>query len=341
MKRKTKIIVAIIIMLIMAIFISGCSVEKIQPRYGLVRNTEYQPIEAFEFREYLETSEITPEKASDEIEDEIHELEESLVQYINDEYGLDWEVSGAEIYQVDFSKISGFETFNALAEPKYNSFYLSNSGMIFNEEGIEYISAHELIHCLSYKNIGTYRFVLKDENGNELGYYTSEAFTDLLTIEFFENQGREDVRSFFYSNSGYCYTACALSMLEKSIPNAMKYFLTNDTESLETDFNKLANKYIEVPEGFEENLFKSFLYRADMNMVAAMSIATYGITDEYAYIFVNSAYGNFEEVVIMSKGLEKEVQEDIYEECINLYKSEGELTEDILDFAEHLKSCIG
>lgn len=340
MKRKIKNIVVIVWLLITAIMISGCSAEKIEPRYGLVRNVEFQQIEPFDFEDYLDDSEIVPEKANSVNEKAILELELDLVEYINKEYGLDWDVSEPKIYQLDFSEIRGYEAMNALAEPKKNSFYLNESSMI-SEEKVEYISAHELVHCLMYKNTGTYRFVLKDEEGNELGYYTSEAFTDLLTIEFFESQGSDDVRSFFYSNSAYCYTTCALSMLEKIIPNEIGYFLTNNSESFEKDFNNIANKYIEVKEGFEENLFRTFLYRADLNMIATMQIAEYGITNDISYIFVNSIFGNFEEVVIMSKGLEKAKREEIYDECINLYKSEGELPDDVIEFADHLRSCIG
>ena len=76
-------------------------------------------------------------------------------------------------------------------------------------------------------------------------------------------------------------------------------------------------------------------------MIATMQIAEYGITNDISYIFVNSIFGNFEEVVIMSKGLEKAQREEVYDECINLYKSEGELPDDVIEFADHLRSCIG
>lgn len=341
MKRKTKIIVTIILLMITAFFISGCSAEKkAEPEYGVVEEATYRQVVSDSFAEILEDAGVTANEASEDSKKEISKLEEDLVEFINEEYDLNWEASGVEVYELDFSLVEGYGIYNAMADPEANSFYLNTAIDDASDSRVQFISGHELVHCLTYKNLGTYKFVLKDSEGAELGYYTSEAFADLLAIKFFESREMPEVRDFFYSSSGYCYTTCALVMLEKSIPNEMYYFLTNDMESLERDFNELADKYIKMPDGYEDNAFEAFLYRTDLNLAITRTIAEGYLTSDLSSMWLQTIFGNFETVALLSRGQTDEVKQEIYDECYGLFESEGEITGDLKTFTDYLKSCM-
>lgn len=341
MRRKIKIVALIIIMLITALFISGCSAEKIEPRYGIVEEASYQELDSVSFSDILEDSEVVPSEATTKSQEMISKLEESLVAFVNDEYNLSWRASDVKVYELDFSLLEGYSIYNAMADPEENSFYLNTAAGNLEDNAVQFLSVHELVHCLTYENLGTYKFVLEDSEGAELGYYTSEAFADFLAIKFFESQGDTEVRNFFYNNSGYCYTTCALVMLEESIPNEMYYFLTNDIESLERDFNELADEYMEMPNGFEDNSFEAFLYRTDLNLALTKTMAQGYMTSEYTNMWLQTVYGNFETVAILSRGLEDEQKQSIYDECYRLFQLEGEIVDEIDEFADYLKSCMG
>lgn len=340
MKKRIKSFVVIILLVLMSLFITGCSVKKIEPQYGLLEEAEYSAKISISFSDILEEEGVVAEKADSEEQENISSIESELVNFINEEYDLDWKTSNVQVYELDFSEVDGYSVYNAMADPENNSFFRNSAVETPNEEQAQIIYVHELIHCLTYKNLGTYKFVLTDSENGELGYYNSEAFTDFLTIKFFESKGMPEAKEFLYSNSGYCYTTCALIMLEEAIPNEIYYFLTNDIESFEKDFNKLASEYMDIPDGLEENAFETFLYRTDLNQAATLALARGEYSQNIINIWFQTIFGNFEEVVIISRGLSTETQNEIYDECYNLFASEGEITDELDEFLEYLNSCI-
>ena len=67
MKRKTKIIVTIILLMITAFFISGCSAEKkAEPEYGVVEEATYRQVVSDSFAEILEDAGVTANEASED-----------------------------------------------------------------------------------------------------------------------------------------------------------------------------------------------------------------------------------------------------------------------------------
>lgn len=332
-------IVAIIT--IMALGITGCSnVKKIEPRYGLVEEAVYTEKTLISFTDILKEANVTVEKSDNETSEFISNLEIELVDFINDKYDLNWTTSEVEVYELNFSDVEGYGIYNAMADPENNDLFLNTAVGDIEQDNVKVFSVHELIHCLTFKNLGTYKFVLTDSEGNELGYYTSEAFTDFLTIKFFESKGMPEVKEFLYSNSGYCYTTCALDMLESSIPNEMYYYLTNDINSLEKEFNELSDKYMKIPSELEDNAFESFLYRADIMQAVTLTLIQGGYSQNLANMWIQSIFGNFEEVVIISRGQPTDVQQENYDKCYELFNSEGEITGSLNEFLEYLKSCI-
>ena len=343
MKEKIKNVVVIIVMLIVAFFITGCSDKKIEPRYGILEEAVYRDLDSVSFTDILNESGITVKEANEESKEIVSSLENELVEYINNEYNLEWKESGVSVYELDFSKVDGYSIYNAMADPENNSFFLNTS--VYSEldtldTNVQIIAVHELIHCLTYENVGTYKFVLTDSEGGKLGYYNSEAFTDFLTIKFFESKGMPEVKEFLYTNSGYCYTTCCLIMLESAIPNEIYYYLTNDIESLEKEFNDLASKYMIIPENTENNAFEAFLYRTDLNQAITIMFTQGYYSQELTDNWIQSVFGNFEEVVILSRGQSRKSQKESFEECYNLFELEGDITGELEEFLEYLNSCI-
>ena len=98
MKEKIKNVVVIIVMLIVAFFITGCSDKKIEPRYGILEEAVYRDLDSVSFTDILNESGITVKEANEESKEIVSSLENELVEYINNEYNLEWKESGVSVY---------------------------------------------------------------------------------------------------------------------------------------------------------------------------------------------------------------------------------------------------
>lgn len=335
MKRRISFIIT---MIMIALLFTSCGVnsetEKIVPKYGLVGEAEYMYKNVDNFSDVVKDSKITVIEASSEEQEQLDNLTEDVVNFLNEEYNIEWKSEKIELYKVDFLQLEGYELYNAIAAPKDRKMYVNTT----LNENAKFVEVHELIHCIRYENVGRCEFVM-EKGDHALGGYTSEAFTDLITIKYFESKGISGAREFFNINSNYSYTTCALSMLERSIPNEIYYYLTEDMKSFKTDFTKLADKYIEKNEELEEE-FEAFLTRPDMHMLVTRLILIEGIEEDLTKIWTDCVFGNFERVAIMSRDLDEKQKDEILQEVYDLFKSEGELPEELIEILDYLKSCM-
>lgn len=328
-----------ILMLLSCVACAENSGRKVEPKYGFVETAEYLGESAPPISETIKEMGLTPEESSAEEKESINELAKEMVDFINEEYNLEWSYVDVETYRVDFASMEGYEIYNAVADPENSKFYISTTvaERISNEQLI-YLAGHELEHIIRYANIGGFEFVLEDETSSMLGSYTSEAFTDLITIKFFESKGDEKVREFFYTNSSYCYTVTALTMLEYSMPDLEYYYLTDDMDAFRSGFESLAKQYIVTYNGLE-NEFEAFLYRTDLNMRLTQAIY-YGYCDQsIANMWLECIYGNLERVFIMSQGCTTAEKEEVYDVCHEFFLCEGD-TFSIQEQLDYFESCM-
>ena len=85
MKKRIKSVVVIILLVLMSVFITGCSVKKIEPQYGLLEEAEYSAKISISFSDILEEEGVVAEKADSEEQENISGIESELVNFINEE----------------------------------------------------------------------------------------------------------------------------------------------------------------------------------------------------------------------------------------------------------------
>lgn len=319
------------------------AIEKKIPKYGI------QTDDAFRIWnkniDKTNNNETVPENVlkiseNSELGKRIHELGTDIVTYINEVYGTRWVYEYVVIGMYDFSNTE-FSKYNAYYSTEDYVLYL-NSDYQYDASGINYIVTHELIHYIRQLNIGTADFQYDNTNG--LGNFMMEALTDLLTIELFNET--EDVQKFFINNSSYCYSVVSMQILQLSIPSLMKYYLENDMDSLEKEFNELSNKYVDYTGTTVDNPFINYLDIIDASQVAYNAMSSAYIANNSAFlqfgkIHHNYELGQYELSLLLLRESETEIKKKAIS-YINVLYSEEMKNEDESYFEEFIffESCV-
>lgn len=309
-----KKIFALFITICMAITVVSCSANnsntKQKPQYGIQNDETFrlwtkQVVE----EQDIYIGEQNSIEVDSEVFDKVQTMGEKIVNYINNSYNMNWAYEYVPLRLYDFSNTQ-FKNYNAYYSEKDYILYL-NSNYQFDSYGIDYIIAHELIHYIRHLNIGTTDF--QYENTNGLGRYMMEALTDLLTIDVYG--GTEDVETFFINNSAYCYQVTTMKILSLAIPKIMEYYLQDDIETLEKEFNALSEKYIEFSNIAVENHFVNYLDVIDASYVSynAMVNAFYMRNDYYFEKYAKAHHdyelGQYELTLMLLRDSNKETKQ--------------------------------
>jgi len=345
MKIKKKLFLCTVITVLITLVLTACSVNndvdtKLTTKYCEKEVIYFEnPSEDFCFTKKIgDNVEFVELEA--EIQNIINQLETYLYQYIIKEYNLDWKFTKTEVKVLDFSKIADGEyaTYAAMADPCCNIIYLNARLSTF--EDLIYRYTHELVHCLIFYNEGSYKFVLLDGNGGNIGYYVGEAFTDLIAADYLKGLGEEKPVDYFLRSSGYASTLAALQALELSIPDMKEMYLKLEAEEFCKRINDLGKMYIS--DGETVNYGEIFLYQADLNLKSSHSIIYAQNEQEYnnfANIFLRTSFGNYEIVLGISNGLELEKENQAFEFIDNLFEIEGKNSQ-IEEYLNYFKSCL-
>ena len=343
MKKLISILLVLVLMLGLLTGCSGNTIQKREPKLGVLGLKEselYVNSADYAIGEHLEEAGVKIKEVDDaSVNEYINQLARELVDFANAEYGLEWEYADITTYTMDVSKSSNYYYYNAIADPAYGRFYFNEIfGGNMDADDVKYVAAHELVHLIRYHNIGRYEFGPTDDQGYGLGFYTGEAFTDLFVVKFFAAKGDEQAKRYFNVSSAYCYTNCALAMLEYPIPNLMMYYLTDDYDGFATDFNAVADMCIESSEEHISEA-QAFLYRADVDKKVVDKYAAGKATIHDLLLREECVYGNFERAAMMAQGCSAEERKEVYQLCCDLFEDEG--TAPMLqEYLKYFKDCM-
>lgn len=348
MMKKVKVMVCVILALIMMMTTAACASigdtdTKCAMNYSMkeyVFPEKDVPVDDFCFTDIIGGMEM----ASELIEDDAIRMEEinrGLFDFVVKKYDLDWEYSSVKVLVMDFSKVAGGEYayYGAMADPDCGVIYI-NSFVLKTSQDVIYRAVHEFIHCMVYNNHGTMNFAIFDENGNYIGYYVSEAITDLITVDFLESEGEKDALDYFLNGSNYCYTMVSLQILEHSIPDMKKMYLNMEAEKFCQEITKLGEMHIEDGESVDYG--KVFLHQADVYQAYSTAILYATTLEEYTMCLnkVQSAmFGNFEIVCAVSDGLSAKEEKKMVQYIEHVFELEG-AAELMVEYIDYFRECM-
>lgn len=319
-----------IIMCICLLFnLASCSKSTVNLSYQVKYDTIYRKFSETILSEEINKYGISSEPVPLAMQQEINALHKDVLTFINSKYNLNWKYKEVSAYLVDLNHL-GYLGYVAMADPRYERFYLNSSWETSDYENI-YRSVHELIHCIRYNNIGKSEFTL-EKNSKILGYYVGESLTDLLTSEYFENLGDSKAYEFFLNSSQYCYTTVAAKIIEYSIPNLCYYYLIDDIDTLSKEFNSIASNSINL----NADYFERFANYSDILMISVKEYLYLNDSESISKLR-SCMLANFELVVAASRNLENSSQ--VIDEIEYLFELEN-ATSAYKDFILHLKSLL-
>ena len=345
MKRKMRKIICVL-MVILMVLSTGCSAEsdvdtKMEVKY-CTSKVKYGEATAdeFIFSEII-GDDVVFESFNDEVIEYLEELEKDLYDYLVEEFDLDWKFVHTDIRALNFATISEgkYTLYAAMADPTNKTVYM-NTMFVQSGKDLVYRVVHELIHCLRSYNTGTVEYVFENAEGQVIGYYVGESYTDIVAAGFLETLGEETPLDYFLLGSSYCYSTVALQIVEYSIPNATKMYLENDMQSYYEALKKLTQEHIK--DGNEVDYAEKFLYHSDLIIYATTDLLDVATIDEFKTIsrfLLNAMYGNFEIALSVSDSLDKKGEEEVFELVKHMFELEGE-SEEIDKRLDYLKTCL-
>lgn len=346
--KKRMLKVVCVLMVILSVMTTGCSANtdkdtKMTTKYCIIGVTydEGETADDFHFTELVKGSDAECYELAEQTQELVISLEESLHEYLNERYNLEWEFKSTNVRMLDFSKVSNGEYtyYAAMADPEYETVYV-NSLFVNKEKDLVYRLAHEFIHCMRYYNIGTTMYVLKKEDNSYIGYYTGESFTDLIAADFLETLGEDAPLDYFLNGSGYCYTTVALQVLDYSIENSKKMYLENNMQEFYTALKTLSEEHI--ADGKEVNYAEKFIYNADVIIYSSNNIMYATSTEKYnlsVKFFLNAIWGNYEIALSVSDSLDKAHEDEVFELVKHIYELEG-MNDAVEERLSYIKTCL-
>ena len=346
--KKVKVMVCVILALIMMMTTVACaSVGDIDTKCAMKYSTkEYTfteklvAVDDFCFTEIIGGMEMAVELSENDVA-RMERINQSLFDYIVKKYDLDWEYNSVKVLIMDFSKVAGGEYahYGAMADPDCGVIYL-NRLVLYTSQDVIYRTIHEFIHCMVYNNYGTMNFAIFDENGNYIGYYVSEAITDLITVDYLVSQGEKDAQDYFLNGSNYCYTMVALQILEHSIPDMKKMYLNMEAEKFCQEITKLGEMYIEDGESVDYGMV--FLHQADVYQSYSTALLFATTTEEYVMCLTkiqSAMFGNFEIACAISDGLSTKEEKKVVQYIEHVFELEG-AGDQMNDYIEYFRECM-
>lgn len=345
--KNWKMMICVCLALVVLTTTVACAVEDVDSKCEMTYSTkEYffpqkdGTVDEFCFTEIIGGKENAVE-LSEKDDERMEKINRSLFDFVVEEYDLDWEYNSVKVLLMDFSKVASGEYayYAAMADPDCGVIYL-NTYVLSTTQDVIYRTVHEFIHCMIYHNYGTINFAIYDENGNYIGYYVSEAITDLVAVDYLVSQGEDKALDYFLNGSNYCYTLVALQIMEHSIPDMKKMYLHLDADSFCQEITRLGALHIEDGESIEYG--KVFFFQADVyqNYSLALMYAT-NIETYYQYLekTKNAMLGNYEIACAISDGLDAKEEEDMlqYIEYISELEGSSEL---IKEYLEYFRMCM-
>lgn len=259
-----KKILALIMAMLLAMNIAGCSTEyeKRELVYTNEMNEkpEYTKAEfpSYEFNDKKELNDIW--------KDEINRTANELVSFLNAEYDAEWNYNSVEAYAVDLSEAGISFSIGGIYDSNEKCIYIDNtlsnkSPENMTDAEIGFI-VHEILHYLKDNNTGTPMFCLS-KGEKILGFYFTEGMTNFICEKYFQSKGMNAPVE-HYKKNGYASLMYLCRQLEISFPDLISYYCQDNIKSFEKEFNSLAKKHIENG----RNMFAIWLSQLD-NMYLA------------------------------------------------------------------------
>lgn len=345
--KKSKVMVCVILALIMMMTTACANIGDTDTKCAMAYSMkEYVfpekdlAVDDFCFTEIIGGMEKAIELSEDD-NARMEKINRGLFDFLVEKYDLDWEYNSVKVLVMDFSKVAGGEYayYGAMADPDCGVIYL-NMFVLQTSKDIIYRAVHEFIHCMVYNNYGTVNFAIFNEDGDYIGYYASEAITDLIAVDFLKAEGEKDALDYFLKGSNYCYTMVALQILEHSVPDMKKMFLNMEAEKFCKEITKLGEMHIEDGESVDYGMV--FLYQADVYQAYSTGILYATTIEDYTMCLnkVQSAmFGNFEIVCAISDGLDAKEEMNVvkYIEYVFELEGTGEL---MAEYIEYFRECM-
>jgi hypothetical protein len=191
-----------------------------------------------------------------------------------------------------------------------------------------------------YANNGTMNFAIYDERGKSLGYFVSEAITDMIAVDYLNYLGEEDALDYFLNGSNYCYAVVTLQILENSIPEMKKMYLNVDAESLRQEVKALGSMHIE--DGTEVDYGEMLLFQADMYQRYSMATMYSSTNEEYSFYAkqaMKCMFGNLEIAYAISDNLDSKEEKEMlqyFEHIIDLEGGSYKMNE----YVKYFRDCM-
>jgi hypothetical protein len=276
-----------------------------------------------------------------ENDEQMEKHNRGLFDFIVNKYDLDWKYQSVKVVGLDFSKVAHGEYayYAAMADPDCNIVYL-NLYLLHTSQDFLYRTIHELIHCMVYLNNGTINFAIYRENGKNIGYYVSEAITDLIAVDYLNYLGVEGALDYFLNGSNYCYTVVALQVLEHSIPDMKKMYLNVDAESFRQELQALGSMYIE--DGADIDYGEVFFYQADMYQFYSIATLSASTMEEYTYYMqqtLKCMLGNYEIACAVSDKLDYKEEKMVLQYIEHIFELEnGSVL--MAEYIDYFRQCM-
>lgn len=346
--KKFKVIVSVMFVLIWMFMMTACAAvmdsdDKCTMMYSMkeaIYPDEHMAVDDFCFTSIIgEDAEIV--EMEDGAKKELDSIGQDLFDFIVKKYDLDWEYQNVEIVFLDFSTVAEGEYayYGAMADVDCNIVYL-NTYALHTFQDYYYRSIHELIHCMVYKNNGTMNFAIYDDNGKFIGYYVSEAITDLIAVDYLDYVGEENALDYFLNGSNYCYTVVTLQILEHSIPEMKKMYLDVDAEAFRQEVKALGEIHIE--DGAEVDYGEVLFYQADMYQKYSIATMYASSIEEYAFYAqqtLKCMLGNYEIAYAVSDELEPKEEKAVLEYIKHIAELEGG-SEVMSEYVKYFGKCM-